>query len=81
MPHDDGTLAQPFDDLGVVVGDVVDAEVGDEVGVGACFGDGCRLVGPAGCDRCVAGRREQVDPRPWIKTTGLPMMTPCVAVG
>lgn len=41
-----------FDDLGVVVGDLVDGQVGDEVGFGARGGDGRWLVGPAGCEVC-----------------------------
>jgi hypothetical protein len=55
VPDDDGRLVEPGDDLGVMGGDVVDAEVGHDVGVRPSLLDRRRLVGPPGCAGLVAG--------------------------
>ena len=62
VPDDDRRLVETGDDPGVVLGDLVDAEVGDRVRVLPRLFDRRSLVRPAGRAGSVAGRAEQLDP-------------------
>ena len=84
VPDDDRGLVETRDQLGIVFGDLVDAEVGDRVGIVASVSDGRRLVGPSW--RLLARPRKssihacqlvECSHSPWMKTTGLVMSAPC----
>ena len=63
VSDDDRWRLEPVDDVGVVADGVVDPDVGDVLGVRPRLGHGVGFMGPAGCDRVVAGIAEQLLPR------------------
>src|SRR6218665_2512007 len=62
VADDHRRLLEIADDPGVVVGDLVDADVRDDVGGVAGSSDGGGLVRPAGRDGCVPLLLEEIDP-------------------
>jgi hypothetical protein len=62
VPDDDRLGVKRADDLGEVRHGIVDAGIGDKVGVLASCMDGVGLPGPAWGDRLVAGIAVQIEP-------------------
>jgi hypothetical protein len=80
VPHYRWFLVQGIDDLGGVVGDLLQGLLGEDVRVRPGLFNRCRIVWPVRRQRRVAGLLEEVrpvgsaarqQPRPWTKTTGV----------